>query len=118
MATPTFTKVTPHIHKLDLPFLGGRMMVGVFLVQEADGWVLVDAGAPGFDQAIFTQGLAPAGGRLPKKLPLTHGQAHPAAAAQHPGRGTNVPGPAHPDEEPCATGPRGRTHVPTRSRAY
>ena len=37
MPTPTFEKITPHIYKLDLP-VAGRLMVGVWLVQEADGW--------------------------------------------------------------------------------
>jgi len=33
MPTPTFTQITPHIFKLDLPMAGGRIMVGVWLVR-------------------------------------------------------------------------------------
>ena len=58
-AKPTFAQVTPHIYKLDLPFFGGRQPVGVWLVRDdAGGWVLVDAGAPGFEKTIFEQVLA------------------------------------------------------------
>ena len=46
---PTFTQITPHIFKLDLPF---RVPVGVWLVRADDGWTVVDAGAPGFEEIL------------------------------------------------------------------
>jgi glyoxylase-like metal-dependent hydrolase (beta-lactamase superfamily II) len=118
MATPTFSKVTPHIYKLDLPFLGGRVMVGVFLVQEADGWVLVDAGAPGFDKTIFAQVLAQTGGKLPKRLILTHGHADHAAAAQRIREEWKIPIAAHRAEIPYLIGPKRYNQIPTRYLPY
>jgi glyoxylase-like metal-dependent hydrolase (beta-lactamase superfamily II) len=118
MPTPTFAKVTPHIYKLDLPFLGGRIMVGVFLVQEADGWVLVDAGAPGFDKTIFAQVLAHTGGKLPKMLLLTHGHADHAAAAQRIREEWKIPIAAHRAEIPYLIGPRWYNQIPTRFLPY
>jgi len=79
MPSPTFTQLTPHIFKLDLPFF---VPVGVFLVRNSDGWTVVDAGAPGFEEVIFAQILAQTGGEKPKRLILTHGHLDHAAAAQ------------------------------------
>ena len=118
MPTPTFTQVTPHIYKLDLPFLGGRLMVGVFLVQEADGWVLVDAGAPGFDKTILEQVLAQTGGQLPKMLVLTHGHSDHAAAAQLIRETWKIPVAAHRAEIPYLIGPKRYNQVPTKNLPY
>ncbi|OGO44202.1 MAG: hypothetical protein A2W37_00945, partial [Chloroflexi bacterium RBG_16_63_12] len=79
MPTPTFTQITPHIFKLDLPF---RVPVGVWLVRADEGWTVVDAGAPGFEDATLKQVLAQTGGEIPKQLILTHGHLDHAAAAQ------------------------------------
>ena len=79
MPTPTFTQITPHIFKLDLPY---RVPVGVWLVRADEGWTVVDAGAPGFEDATLKQILAQTGGEIPKRLILTHGHLDHAAAAQ------------------------------------
>lgn len=73
MAEPAFQQVTPHIYKLDQPFLGGRFKVGVFLVKYEKGWLLVDAGAPGFQDKLTTAVLALTGSDHPHLLVLTHG---------------------------------------------
>ena len=82
MPTPAFTQITPHIFKLDLPFAGGRIPVGVWLIREESGWVVVDAGAPGFEDVVFKQILTRTGGEIPRRLILTHGHLNHAAAAQ------------------------------------
>ena len=101
----TFEQITPHIHKLDLPFAGGRLMVGVWLVQEADGWVQVDAGAAGQQQTIMDQVLAKTGGQRPKLLVLTHGHADHAAGAQRIREEWKTPIAAHRAEIPYLIGP-------------
>ncbi len=118
MPTPTFVKVTPHIYKLDLAVFGGRLMVGVFLVQEADGWVLVDAGAPGSDKTIFEQVLVQTGGQRPKLLLLTHGHADHAAAVQRIREEWKCPIAAHRDEIPYLIGPRWYNQIPTKFLPY
>jgi glyoxylase-like metal-dependent hydrolase (beta-lactamase superfamily II) len=117
MPTPTFEKVTPHIYKLDLPFIGA-LKVGVFLVQEADGWVLVDAGAPGQDKIILPQVLAHTGGALPKMLVLTHGHADHGAAAQRIREEWKIPIAAHRAEIPYLIGPRSYRQIPTKFLPY
>lgn len=97
MAKPTFEQVTPHIFRLELPFMRGRFAVNVFLVRyeggfdalEAQpaglgqaGWILVDAGAPGYGPLLMEQVLAHTGGERPKVLLLTHGHIDHVAAAQ------------------------------------
>jgi len=118
MPTPTFVKVTPHIYKLDLPFAGGRLMVGVWLVQEPDGWVLIDAGAPGFEKTLFEQVLAQTGGKLPKMLVLTHGHGDHAAAAQRIREEWKIPIAAHRAEIPYLIGPTRYNQIPTRYLPY
>ena len=103
---PTYTQVTPHIYKLDLPFLGGRQPVGVWLVRDdAGGWVLVDAGAPGFEKTIFEQTLAVTQGEHPKLLVLTHGHLDHAGAAQKVREEWKIPIAAHRDEIKYLLGP-------------
>jgi glyoxylase-like metal-dependent hydrolase (beta-lactamase superfamily II) len=82
MPTPTFTQITPHVFKLDLPFAGGRIPVGVWLIRAEDGWTVVDAGAPGFEDVTLKQILVQTGGEIPRRLILTHGHLDHAAAAQ------------------------------------
>jgi len=116
--TPTYAKITPHIYKLNLPFFGGRIMVGVFLVQEADGWVLVDAGAPGLVKTVMEQTLAQTGGQLPKMLLLTHGHVDHGAAAQRIREEWKIPVAAHRAEIPYLIGPRWYNQIPTRFLPY
>jgi glyoxylase-like metal-dependent hydrolase (beta-lactamase superfamily II) len=118
MATPTFAKVTPHIYKLDLPFAGGRIMVGVFLVQTAEGWVLVDAGAAGQEKTLMEQVLVQTGGQLPLMLILTHGHGDHGAAAQRTREQWKIPVAAHRAEIPYLIGPKWYNQVPTRYLPY
>lgn len=83
MPNPTFTQVTPHIFRLEVPFL---VPVNVWLVQGADGWTVVDAGAPGsirdeLERLVIDQILAHTRGVKPTHLILTHGHLDHAAAA-------------------------------------
>ena len=104
-AKPTFAQVTPHIYKLDLPFFGGRQPVGVWLVRDdAGGWVLVDAGAPGFEKTIFEQVLAQTKGEHPKLLVLTHGHLDHAGAAMKVREEWKIPLAAHRLEIPYLIG--------------
>jgi glyoxylase-like metal-dependent hydrolase (beta-lactamase superfamily II) len=119
MAQPTFTPVTPHIAKLDLPFLGGRQPVGVWLVQdEAGGWVMIDAGAPGFEKLVLEQVLAHTGGQRPQLLVLTHGHLDHAAAAERVRDTWNVPIAAHRAEIPYLLGPARYAAIPARHPLY
>jgi glyoxylase-like metal-dependent hydrolase (beta-lactamase superfamily II) len=117
-ATPTYAQITPHIYKLNLALAGGRLMVGVFLVREADGWVLVDAGAPGTVKTIMEQTLAQTGGALPKLLLLTHGHGDHGAGAQRIREEWKIPVAAHRDEIPYLIGPRWYNQIPTRFLPY
>ena len=82
MAEPKFEQVTPHIFKLNLPFLGGRITVGVWLMQHNGDWTVVDAGAPGSEELVLRQTLACTGGQPPGRLVFTHGHIDHAAAAE------------------------------------
>jgi len=104
--TPTYTQITPHIAKLNLSLFGGRIPVGVWLVRdEAGGWVMVDAGAPGFEKTVFEQTLAHTGGETPKMLVLTHGHYDHGAAAQRIREEWKIPIAAHRDEIAYLIGP-------------
>jgi glyoxylase-like metal-dependent hydrolase (beta-lactamase superfamily II) len=118
-AKPTFTQVTPHIHKLDLPFLRGRQPVGVWLVRDdAGGWVMVDAGAPGFEKLIFEQVLAQTKGERPKLLVLTHGHLDHAGAAQKVREEWAIPIAAHRLEIPYLVGPTRYAKIPAKHLLY
>lgn len=113
---PAYTQVTPHIFKLDLPFFGGRFAVGVWLVRDdAGGWVLVDAGAPGFEKVVLDQTLAHTGGERPKLLVLTHGHLDHGAAARRIREEWKIPIAAHRDEIPYLIGPTRYNKIKGRS---
>jgi glyoxylase-like metal-dependent hydrolase (beta-lactamase superfamily II) len=76
---PAFNQITSHLFKLDVPF---AVPVGVFLVKHAEGWTVIDAGAPGFEKMICDAILAQTNGEKPKRLILTHGHLDHAAAAK------------------------------------
>ncbi len=118
MPTPTFAKITPHIYKIDLPFAGGRLMVGVWLVQEPDGWVMIDAGGPGFEKLLLEQVLVQTGGQLPKMLVLTHGHGDHGAAAQRVREEWKIPIAAHRAELPYLIGPARYNRIPSRYLPY
>ena len=81
MPTPSFAQITPHIFKLDLPFAGGRLPVGVWLVKNDSGWTVIDAGAPGLETLVMQEILKHTGGQKPQTLILTHGHSDHGAAA-------------------------------------
>lgn len=119
MAQPTFAQVTPHLYKLDLPFLRGRQPVGVWLVRDdAGGWIMVDAGAPGFVKAVMEQTLAHTGGQKPKLLVLTHGHLDHGGAAQAIREQWGVPIAAHREEIPYLLGPARYSAIPARNPLY
>lgn len=115
---PTFTRVTPHIYKLDLPFFGGRLPVGVWLVQNAEGWVVVDAGAPPFEKLILEEILKQTGGERPHLLILTHGHLDHAAAAQLMRDEWELLIAAGRDEIPYLIGSERYRRIPARSLLY
>lgn len=116
---PTYTQVTPHIYKLDLPFLGGRQPVGVWLVRDdAGGWVMVDAGAPGFEKTILEQTLVVTKGEHPKLLILTHGHLDHAGAAQQIREEWKIPIAAHRLEIPFLLGPIRYAKIPAKNMLY
>ncbi len=114
----TFKQLTPHIHKLDLPFFGGRLPVGVWLVHGPEGWVVVDAGAPSFEQLILEQILKQTGGERPHLLILTHGHQDHAAAAQQMRDEWKLPIAAGRDEIPYLIGSERYRRIPARSPIY
>ncbi len=105
MPEPKFEQVTPHIYKLDLPFLGGRIPVGVWLLKHERGWTVIDAGAPGFEETIIRQILACTGGEAPTRLLFTHGHADHSAAAERMVREWGLPVAAGRAEIPYILGP-------------
>ncbi|MGH2524681.1 MAG: MBL fold metallo-hydrolase, partial [Anaerolineales bacterium] len=118
MPSPTYAQVTPHIYKLDLPFFGGRVPVGVWLIRDAEGWTIVDAGAPGFENVVFEQTLAQTGGARPRRLILTHGHLDHAAAAQRMREAWKVLIAAGRDEIPYLVGPDRYNHIPSSFLPY
>jgi glyoxylase-like metal-dependent hydrolase (beta-lactamase superfamily II) len=109
MPTPTFTQVTPHIFRLELPY---RVLVNVFLVHGQDGWTVVDAGAPGFEAVVLQQVRTHTGGALPARLLLTHGHLDHAAAAQRMRDAWRVPIAAGRREIPYLVGPLHYNQIP------
>lgn len=118
MPTPTFVQVTPHIFKLDLPFFGGRVPVGVWLVRDERGWLLVDSGAPGYEKTVAEQVLAATGGQTPYVLVLTHGHMDHAAAAQRLRDLWRMPIAAGRDEIPYLLGPDRYAQIPSTFPLY
>jgi glyoxylase-like metal-dependent hydrolase (beta-lactamase superfamily II) len=117
--TPTYTQVTPHIAKLNLPFFRGRFPVGVWLVRDdAGGWVMVDAGAPGFEKAVLEQTLVHTGGEKPKLLVLTHGHLDHAAFAKRIREEWKTPIAAHRDELPFLIGPKRYNTIKFKNPIY
>ena len=118
MASPRFEQVTPHIFKLDLPFFGGRLPVAVWLVRDEQGWLMVDAGAPGFVNTVVDQVLAHTGEQHPYMLLLTHGHADHGAAAQRIRELWKIPLAAGRDEIPYLLGPASYKSIPSRNPLY
>jgi len=113
--TPTYSQVTPHIFKLNMAFYAG-ITVGVWLVRDdAGGWVMVDAGAPGHEKTVLEQTLAHTGGEKPKLLVLTHGHADHGAAAQRIRDEWKTPVAAHRDEIPFIIGPTRYNKIKARN---
>ena len=119
MPDPTFQPVTPHIFRLEQPFLRGRFKVNVWLVHEADGgWLMVDAGAPGFEKKLLEQVLVQTGGQTPRMLLLTHGHMDHAAAAQRIREEWKVPIAAGRDEIRYLIGPVRYNTIPAKNLIY
>jgi len=117
-AKPAFEQITPHIHKLNLLAFGGILPVGVWLVQGAGGWTVVDAGAPSFEKLILEQILVQTGGAIPKHLILTHGHADHGAAAQLMREQWNLLIAAGRAEIPYLVGPAHYNRIPSPSLQY
>jgi glyoxylase-like metal-dependent hydrolase (beta-lactamase superfamily II) len=113
---PTFQQLTPHIYKLDLPYFG--IGVGVFLVRHAEGWTVVDAGAPQHVPTIFEQVLRQTGGQRPVRLILTHGHLDHAAGAEKMRAEWNVLIAAGRDEIAYLVGPRRYNTIPADNLLY
>jgi len=96
---PTCERVTPDLFRLP------TWLVNVYFIGSREGgWVLVDAGLPGFTNAIRSTAAELFGPTPPKAIVLTHGHfdhigALPALADEW-----NVPVYAHPLELPYLTG--------------
>lgn len=118
MSNPTFAQVTPHIYKLNLTFLGGRFRVGVWLVQGADGWTVVDAGLPDLKEQIMQQILTQTGGEIPQRIILTHGHWDHAGAAQAMREQWKAPIAAGRDELPYLIGPGHYNRIKAKAPLY
>jgi glyoxylase-like metal-dependent hydrolase (beta-lactamase superfamily II) len=116
MATPSFQPLTPHIFKLDLPYFG--IGVGVFLIRHADGWTVVDAGAPQHVPLIFEQILEQTGGERPRRLILTHGHLDHAAGAERMRDDWRVEVAAGRLEFPYLVGPSRYSKIPADNFLY
>ena len=114
----SFVKVTPHVYRLDLPFFGGRASVGVWLVQDDQGWLVIDAGAPDVQKTVLEQVLAATGGQTPRLLILTHGHLDHAGAAEAMRDQWKVPVAAGRDEIPYLLGPIRYRQIPTHFLPY
>jgi hypothetical protein len=118
MPVQTFQPVTPHIYRLEQPFLAGRFRVNVWLVRDADGWLMVDAGAPGFEKKLLEQVLVQTGGEKPRMLLLTHGHTDHAAAAQRIREEWKIPIAAHRDEIKYLIGPARYASIKAKNPIY
>lgn len=118
MSNPSFVQITPHIYKLNLPFLGGIYQVGIWLVHGDDGWTVVDAGLPDAKDLVMQQILLQTGGEIPKRIILTHGHWDHAGAAQLMRETWKAPIAAGRDEIPYLTGPAPYSKIPARSPLY
>lgn len=118
MPNPSFAQITPHIFKLDLPFAGGRVPVGVWLVKNDQGWMVIDAGAPGFETLVLQEILKHTGGQKPQTLILTHGHIDHGAAAQPMLNEWRVRIAAGRAEEPFLTGASRYHLIPTDNLLY
>jgi glyoxylase-like metal-dependent hydrolase (beta-lactamase superfamily II) len=96
--TLSFSPVTPHIFKLDLPMYLGFGRVGVWLVRENDGWTLVDTGSPPDARTILSATLALTQGDAPRRIILTHGHLDHAGAAGFLQEQWSIPVLTHRDE--------------------
>jgi glyoxylase-like metal-dependent hydrolase (beta-lactamase superfamily II) len=118
MPASTFQSVTPHIYRLEQPFLRGWLRVNIWLVRDEQGWVMVDAGAPGFEKKLLEQVLIQTGGDKPRLLLLTHGHTDHAAAAQRIREEWKIPIAAHRDEIPYLVGPARYASVKAKNPIY
>lgn len=80
MPNNSFSQVTPHLARLDLP-LGPGATVAVFLVKGEDGWSLIDTGLEKNVDPVLRAALAHTQGEKPKRLILTHGHPDHAGGA-------------------------------------
>lgn len=80
MANDSFSKVTPHIARLDLS-KGGK--VSIYLVQgpQANDWTLVDTGYESQVDTVMQAVLSYTNGHKPQHLVLTHGHPDHAGGA-------------------------------------
>lgn len=99
-----FIQVTPHVYKLDLPLFGGVMRVGVWLVRDAEGWTMVDAGAPRDALEILQATLAMTNGQAPTRIVLTHGHYDHAGSLRALQDRWQIPALVHSAEAPFVTG--------------
>jgi len=118
MSEPTFTQITPHIYKFDLPFLGGSFHVGIWLVHGDDGWTVVDTGLPDSKDRVMQQILIQTGGELPQRIILTHGHWDHAGAAQLMREKWKTPIAAGRDEMLYLLGPTPYNKIPARTPLY
>jgi glyoxylase-like metal-dependent hydrolase (beta-lactamase superfamily II) len=120
MPSPAFSPVTPHIQRLELPYGVGplRLPVAVWLVRDDQGWLMVDAGAPGFENLLLDQVLAATDGQHPRLLILTHGHLDHAAAAGRLRDLWRIPLAAGRAEIPYLTGPDRYARIPSAFPLY
>ena len=96
-----FEPVTPHIHKLNLPWWG--CPIAVWLVRHGKEWSLVDAGPPGCAGILLPAVEAYIGG-VPDRVIITHGHLDHVGALPEIVQQWPLPVLAHVKEFPYMTG--------------
>jgi len=101
---PALERVTPDLFRLS------TVLANVYFVRSRDGgWVLVDAGLPGFTESLRRSAAELFGATPPRAIILTHGHFDHVGALPDVAEAWGVPIYAHPLELPFLTG---RTSYP------
>ncbi len=118
---PSFERVTDHILRLELRLrLFGPIQapVAVWLISTAEGWTLIDTGAPENADQLISAVVRATGGDGPRRVLLTHAHFDHAGGLSALREAWNPPVMCHKDEVPFVLGEADYRRIPSRSLAF